>query len=71
MCHVEREITAPHILTRPWKTTRKWSRQRARKYDIVEGVCVEGNYAEKIDKNGDHVFVEIERSPYDNLIPRK
>ncbi|MEA2907214.1 MAG: hypothetical protein QOI12_4601 [Alphaproteobacteria bacterium] len=69
--YVELEITAPHVLTRPWKTTRKWFRQRARKYDIVEGLCIEGNYAEKIDENGDHVFVEVERSPYGNMIAPK
>ncbi len=27
------------LLTKPWNTTRKYYRQRARKYDIVEGVC--------------------------------
>jgi hypothetical protein len=35
--HVELEITAPNILTKPWKTTRIFFRQRARKFDIVEG----------------------------------
>ncbi|MGB7008392.1 MAG: hypothetical protein WBE05_28865, partial [Pseudolabrys sp.] len=36
---VDLEIFAPKILTKPWKTTRIFFRQRARKFDIVEGVC--------------------------------
>ena len=37
------EITANKLLTKPWKTTRKYSRQRSQKYDIVEGVCEQGS----------------------------
>ena len=36
------EITAPKVLTRPWKTTRIFLRRRGRKFDIVEGVCLQG-----------------------------
>ena len=57
--HDELEITAPRILTRPWKTTRIWFRQRARKYDIVEGVCLQGFYFERKDAKGNAVFVPI------------
>ena len=57
--HDDLEITAPHILTRPWKTTRIWFRQRARKYDIVEGVCLQGFYFERKDARGNAVFVPI------------
>jgi len=57
--HDELEITAPRILTRTWKTTRIWFRQRARKYDIVEGVCLQGFYAERKDARGNAVFVPI------------
>ncbi|HTS81716.1 MAG TPA: hypothetical protein VMH40_14040 [Myxococcaceae bacterium] len=53
------EITAPRILTRIWKTTRIWFRQRARKYEIVEGVCLQGFYAERKDERGNAVFVPI------------
>ena len=53
------EIIAPHILTGPWKTSRIYFRQRARKQDIVEGVCLQGSYAERKDKNGNAVFVRI------------
>jgi hypothetical protein len=57
--HDELEIFAPHVLTAPWKTTRIYFRQRARKYDIVEGVCQQGDYAERLDKHGNAVFVPI------------
>ncbi len=53
--HVDLEITAPNILTKPWKTTRIFFRQRARKFDIVEGVCVQGDYREAVDKDGFHI----------------
>src|SRR5206468_10589103 len=43
--HVELEITAPKVLARPWKTTRIYFRQRARKFDIVEGVWLDGTFA--------------------------
>jgi hypothetical protein len=65
------EIYAPHVLTKPWKTTRTYFRQRARKFDIVEGVCLHGNYAERVDKDGNHVFVEIERDPLGNILAPK
>jgi hypothetical protein len=64
-------ITAPKILTKPWKTTRLFYRQRARKFDIVEGQCLQGNYAARVDAQGDHVFVEIERQAYGNLVAPK
>jgi hypothetical protein len=69
--HDDLEIEAPHVLTKPWKTTRIWFRQRARKFDIVEGVCLEGNYSERLDKDGNHVFVEIARDPLGNIAAPK
>jgi hypothetical protein len=70
--HFDIEIDAPHVLTKPWKTTRIWFRQRARKFDIVEGVCLEGNFAERVDAEGNHVFVPIERHPWGNIqAPKK
>ncbi len=53
------EIIAPHILSRPWKTTRIYFRQRARKYDIVEGVCLQGSFAERVDAEGNAIFVPV------------
>ena len=69
--HVDLEIFAPKILTTSWKTTRIFFRQRARKFDIVEGVCVQGDYAEKIDANGNHVFVPVEKTEWGNLVAPK
>jgi hypothetical protein len=69
--HDDLEIVAPKILTGPWKTTRIFFRQRARKFDIVEGVCLQGNYSERVDTDGNHVFVEIERHPWGNIVAPK
>src|SRR6478672_9537901 len=69
--HVDLEITAPKILTAPWKTTRIFFRQRARKFDIVEGVCQTGDYREAQDDNGHHIFVPIEKTEWGNLVAPK
>jgi hypothetical protein len=69
--HVDLEITAPKILTAPWKTTRIFFRQRARKFDIVEGVCQTGDYREATDANGHHVFVPVEKTEWGNLVAPK
>jgi hypothetical protein len=65
--HDDLEIFAPKVLTAPWKTTRIFFRQRARKFDIVEGVCEQGNLSERIDKDGNAIFVPIERTPWGNI----
>ena len=69
--HVELEITAPKIFTKPWKTTRIFFRQRARKFDIVEGVCQQVEYREAKDENGHHIFVPIEKTEWGNLVAPK
>jgi hypothetical protein len=61
------EITAPRVLTTTWKTTRIYFRQRARKFDIVEGVCLQGSFSEKVDKDGNAVFVPIGKEWGGNL----
>jgi hypothetical protein len=66
--HDDLEIIAPKILTKPWKTTRIYLRQRARKFDIVEGVCLQGSYVERVDKDGNAVFVPIERDPLGHIV---
>jgi hypothetical protein len=53
------QIIAPRILSRPWKTSRIYFRQRARKYDIVEGVCLQGSFSERVDKDGNSIFVPL------------
>ncbi len=65
--HVDLEITAPKVLTKPWKTTRIFFRQRARKFDIVEGVCQQGNYSERTDQDGNAIFVPVERTIWGNI----
>src|SRR5271170_6333912 len=63
------EIIAPHVLTKPWKTSRFLFRQRARKYDIVEGVCLQGSYSEGKDANGNAVFVPVPQTEGGNTLP--
>src|SRR3984893_13177844 len=66
--HVDLEIIAPKILTKPWKTTRIFFRQRARKFDIVEGVCETGDLAERVNAEGDSIFVPVEKSIWGHTI---
>ncbi|MBS0365950.1 MAG: hypothetical protein JSR67_09030 [Proteobacteria bacterium] len=63
------EITAPHVLTKTWKTSRFLLRQRARKYDIVEGVCLQGNYSAGTDAAGNAVFVPVPETEGGNWLP--
>jgi hypothetical protein len=63
------EIIAPHVLTAPWKTQRIYFRQRARKYDIVEGVCLQGSFSEGVDADGNAVFVPAPQSDDGNPAP--
>ena len=63
------QITAPHVLTRTWKTSRILFRQRARKYDIVEGVCLQGNFSEGVDAHGNAVFVPAPQTEGGNVLP--
>ena len=66
---IDLEITAPHVLTQTWKTSRILFRQRARKYDIVEGVCLQGNYSEGVDAGGNAVFVPAPQTEGGNVLP--
>ena len=54
--HVDMEITASKVFTRPWKTTREFLRRRGQVYDIVEGQCVQGELTEAVDENGNMIF---------------
>ncbi len=51
-------ITAPHVFTKPWSTSRIYYRQRAHKFDMVEGECLEDIYTPDVDKDGNHIFVQ-------------
>jgi hypothetical protein len=67
--HDDIEITAPNVLTAPWKTTREFFRQRARKFEIVEGVCAEGFFSEGKDKAGNDIFIPVKYDIGGNRIP--
>lgn len=52
----ELTIEAPEVLTKPWRTTRYWTRLHGEKNDIVEGACVEGMVRPAKDANGHQVY---------------
>lgn len=62
----ELTITAPKIMTRPWKTVRSYIRTRNRGHEITEGQCMGGNFAAKKDENGFDIFVPIPHEKYGN-----
>jgi len=62
-------ITAPHVLTRPWTTTRVFTRARKRDFDIVEGVCLEGSIKPAFDKDGNSIFLPAPRTADGNRAP--
>src|SRR6204780_3094961 len=53
------DITASKVLTKTWHASRKFYRQRAQKYDIVEGVCVQGSFTDAVDKDGNAIFAPV------------
>ena len=56
--HDDLEITAPHVLATPWKTTRIFRRHRGGPGDeIVEASCRQGDFNEARDADGFAVFV--------------
>lgn len=55
----ELEIHADKVLSKPWRTTRKYYRQRGEKFEIVEGVCTQGSFTDAVDKNGNSIFVPV------------
>ncbi|MET0238997.1 MAG: hypothetical protein ABW184_03785 [Sphingobium sp.] len=63
------EITAPHILTRPWKTTRLYERRRQRSFEIVEGVCRQGDFEDAKDKWGNAIYTPTHQQD-GNILPR-
>jgi hypothetical protein len=54
------EIVAPKILLQPYKTRRVFFRVGwGPEWDIVQGVCLEGNFVDQVDANGYAIFVPI------------
>jgi hypothetical protein len=64
-------ITAPHALTAPWKTSRIFYRHRERQYEIGEGICLQGKFAESVDSHGDAVFVPLQYAADGSPLPPK
>ena len=69
--HDDLEITAPHLLTHPWTTTRVFNRQRGRDADFVEGVCLQGSFKEQTNAGGDTIFVPRALTEDGNRAPEK
>jgi hypothetical protein len=63
------EITAPKVLTRPWKTRRLYHRTRQRLAEIQEGVCRQGDFAEGADEYGNAIYVPANTTEDGNLLP--
>jgi hypothetical protein len=51
------EITAPKVLTAPWKTTRIFRRYPERHYEITEGECEQEDLVPGKDTFGNDIFV--------------
>jgi len=62
-------IIAPHVLDKPWSTSRSYFRQRARKYDIVEGVCLQGSFSAAVDADGNAIYVPLPQTAAGNPQP--
>jgi hypothetical protein len=61
-------IEAPHILTRPWSTRRLFHRSRKQSYEIVEGVCRQGDFEPATDRWGNPVYVPTHQQD-GNILP--
>ncbi len=66
----ELEISAPKVLTAPWKITKSFVRTRERRNDIVEGSCLQGKHQAQVDRNGNHVYVPIAHDEGGAPLPR-
>ena len=56
---IDTVITAPHVLSKPWRSRRTWTRKRDRSSDIVEASCRQGDFLEDTDAEGFAVFTPI------------
>ena len=57
------EITAPKVLSAPWKTTRIFRRYPERHYEIIEGECVQEELVPGKDRFGNDIFVPQPQNP--------
>ena len=61
-------IDAPHILTRPWTTRRLFHRTRKRSFEIIEGVCRQGDFEPGTDTWGNPIYT-LTRQQDGNVLP--
>ncbi len=61
--HDDLEITAPKVLSAPWKTTRIFKRYPDRHYEIVEGECEQEDLVPGKDAYGNDIFVSHPQRP--------
>jgi hypothetical protein len=57
------EITAPKVLTSPWKTTRIFRRYPERHYEVIEGECEQEDLIPGKDDYGNDIFVSHPQNP--------
>lgn len=65
---VDLTITAPAVLSRPWQTRRLFTRKRARSYEIVEGVCRQGDFEPTTDPWGNPAWRPTAQSADGNIL---
>jgi len=61
-------IESPHILTHAWQTRRLYHRTRKRSFEIVEGVCRQGDFEPASDKWGNPIYIPT-RQQDGNILP--
>jgi hypothetical protein len=61
------EITAPHVLSAPWKTTRIFRRYPERHYEVTEGECVQEDLVPGKDQFGNDIYVPNPQGPYGSV----
>jgi len=67
----ELEITAPKVLTAPWRTTRIFRRYPDRHYEIIEGECVQEDLVPGKDEYGNDIFVAHPQNPDGSVSTQK
>jgi hypothetical protein len=65
------EITAPRVLTAPWKTTRIFRRYPDRHYEIIEGECEQEDLVPGKDEYGNDIFVSHPQRPDGSVSTKK
>jgi hypothetical protein len=53
-------VHAPHVLAEPWIVSRSFTRNREKRFDIIEASCRQGDFREAKDPDNNAVFVPID-----------